>query len=246
MDESGRVLSISERIIQAISIKTVFTLDIFGLVIPVSDTVIMTWIIMAIIAIGTLAATRALKMIPGRGQSLVEWFVDFIYGFVGETMGHHGKAYVPFIGTIGVFLLVANLLPVLTPVGGFGFEPPFIIRPVARDVNITAALAIIVIMTSIVSSLRRKGFFGWLKAFLKPSPFMLPFTILECFIKPTSLALRLFGNMLGAFIIMQLLEMVLPVGLPALAGLYFDLFDGILQAVVFTYLSTIFIGEALE
>jgi F-type H+-transporting ATPase subunit a len=75
---------------------------------------------------------------------------------------------------------------------------------------------------------------------------MLPFNIMEYAIKPMSLCLRLFGNILGAYIIMLLIESVAPIAFPPLAGLYFDLFDGLIQAVVFAFLSTIYIAEAIE
>jgi F-type H+-transporting ATPase subunit a len=75
---------------------------------------------------------------------------------------------------------------------------------------------------------------------------MLPFNLMEYLIKPLSLSLRLFGNILGAYIIMQLIEAVMPVVMPPILGLYFDLFDGLIQAVVFSFLSTIYIAEAIE
>lgn len=237
---------VSERITHAISIRTVFTIDLPGLQIPVSDTVIMTWFVMALIAVGTILATRRLSEVPRGAQTVVEYAVDFLYRFVDENMHHHGKEYAALIGSIFVFLTTANVLPLLTPVGGFGYEPPFLIKPLARDINIAAALAVIVILTTIFAAIRKKGPGGWIRSFVRPYPFMLPFNILEYFIKPTSLSLRLFGNMLGAFIIMQLLEMLVPIGVPPVAAIYFDIFDGALQAVVFTFLSTIYIGEALE
>jgi len=91
-----------------------------------------------------------------------------------------------------------------------------------------------------------KGPIGWVKSFFKPVPFMLPFNLLEYVTKPLSLCLRLFGNILGAFIIMEIITIILPVFLPPIAGLYFDLFDGLIQAMVFVFLSTLYISEAVE
>jgi len=244
--KAGEALTIGERITHAIGIKTVFTIDLFGLSIPISDTMLMSWAVILILGLASWALTRRLKEIPGKTQVSVEAFVNFIDDFAEQNMGHHGRTWAPFIGTLGLFIFTANILPVLTPVGGFGYEAPFIIRPLTRDINVTAGLACLVIATVIVSGLVYKGPVGWLKSFLKPVAFMLPFNILEYGIKPLSLSLRLFGNILGAFIMMQLIEMIVPVGLPPIFGLYFDLFDGLIQAVVFTYLSTIFIAEAIE
>ena len=87
---------------------------------------------------------------------------------------------------------------------------------------------------------------GWLKSFAEPMPVVLPINILELFIKPLSLCMRLFGNVLGAFVIMELLKMVVPMVLPAVFSCYFDIFDGLIQAYVFVFLTSLFIKEATE
>lgn len=239
-------LSIGDRINEAISIKTVFTIDAFGLRIPISETVIWSWIVMAVLVVAAFLVTRRLSEVPRRPQLLAEAMIEFFDGFVCNLVGPAGKAYAPFLGTIAAYLGVANLLPMLTPVGGFGHEPLFEIKPIMRDINITAALAVTVILVVLASSIIKRGPLGWLRSLLRPVAFMLPFNLLEYAIRPVSLALRLFGNILGAFIIMRLIEALVPVGIPVVAGLYFDLFDGILQTVVFVYLSTIFIAEAIH
>ena len=75
---------------------------------------------------------------------------------------------------------------------------------------------------------------------------MTPINILEVFIRPLSLCMRLFGNVLGAFVIMELVELVIPVGVPAILSLYFDFFDGLIQAYVFVFLTSLYIAEAVE
>jgi F-type H+-transporting ATPase subunit a len=238
--------SLSDRIVEGISIKTVFTLKVFGLSIPISDTVVTTWAIMALLVVGALFATRRLKERPHGFQVLLETFIDFINTFTRNNMGHRWRTFAPFIGTIALYLAVANVIPFFTPVAGFGFEPPFPIKPPTRDINITSAFAITTICTVFFASLWYRGPIGWLKGLAKPSPVMIPFNLLEYFIRPLSLSLRLFGNILGAYIVMQLIEAVLPIGAPPILGLYFDFFDGLIQAVIFTFLSTIFIAEAVE
>lgn len=239
-------MTIGERITEGIQMKEVFRIDAFGLSIPISDTVIMSWIVMAILFAFAFFATRRLKEVPRGLQSLVEAFYDFANKFAHDNLGHHGRDFVPFLGSIFLFLCTANLLPIFTPVGGFGFEPLFTIKPLTRDINITAAFAIVTMAVVIYSSFRYKGVGGWLRSFAEPMPIMVPFKALEYVVKPLSLTLRLFGNILGAFIIMLLIEMVMPVGLPPILSLYFDLFDGLIQAVVFTFLSTVYIAEAIE
>lgn len=246
MSAPAHAMSISERITEGIGIKTVFTIHAFGIAVPISDTVVSTWVVMAILIAASILLTRRFREIPKKPQLLLEALIGFINDFVTENAGHHGKDFAAFLGTIFIFMITANLAPMLTPVGGFGFEPAFVIKPLTRDINVTAAFAITVIVTVFLSGIRYKGLKGWLKSLVSPMPFMLPFNLMEYAIKPMSLCLRLFGNILGAYIIMQLIEAVAPVIFPPIAGLYFDLFDGLIQAVVFSFLSTIYIAEAIE
>jgi F-type H+-transporting ATPase subunit a len=246
MSAPEHALSISEKITEGIGIKTVFTIHAFGYSVPISDTVVSSWIVMAVIILASIILTRKMREVPKKPQLLLEAFIGFINDFAQEKIGHHGKDFAAFLGTIFTFLLVANLAPMVTPIGGFGFEPAFVIKPLTRDINVTAAFAVTVIVTVFLSSIRYKGFKGYLKSLASPIPIMLPFNLMEYAIKPMSLCLRLFGNILGAFIIMQLIESVAPIVIPPIAGLYFDLFDGLIQAVVFSFLSTIYIAEAVE
>ena len=87
---------------------------------------------------------------------------------------------------------------------------------------------------------------GWLKGFAKPIGLMAPMNVLELLIKPLSLCMRLFGNIFAAYVIMELVKMVVPVVLPAALCLYFDIFDGLLQAYVFVFLTSLYINEAVE
>jgi len=238
--------SLGERIKEALAFKTIFTVHIGSASIPISETVITTWIVMAILIVASLLLTRRLLEVPKGPQVFLEAFVGGLNGFFKDQIGHHWRVFAPWLGTVGLFLAVANMISFVSPLGGFGFEPPFALKPPTRDINVTAALSVMTILLVLFSSIAFKGFGGWLKSFAKPAPFMLPFNILEYAIKPLSLCLRLFGNILGAFIIMELIGMVVPVFIPPVASLYFDFFDGMIQAVVFTFLSTLYIAEAVE
>ena len=92
----------------------------------------------------------------------------------------------------------------------------------------------------------KKGLKGFLKSFAEPAPIMLPINILEVVIRPTSLCMRLFGNVLGSYVVMKLLEFICPAVLPIPFSLYFDFFDGFIQAYVFVFLTSLFIKEAIE
>ena len=96
------------------------------------------------------------------------------------------------------------------------------------------------------AGIRARTVKGWLKSFTKPVAIVTPINILEVFTRPLSLCMRLFGNVLGSFVIMELIKMVVPYVLPAVLSLYFDLFDGILQAYVFVFLTGLYIQDAIE
>ena len=96
------------------------------------------------------------------------------------------------------------------------------------------------------AGIRKKGVGGWIKSFTEPIAIVTPINILEVFIKPLSLCMRLFGNVLGAFVIMELLKLLVPVALPVPFSFYFDVFDGLIQAYVFVFLTSMYIKEAIE
>ena len=133
-----------------------------------------------------------------------------------------------------IYIGLANIF------GIFGFKPP------TKDMNVTAALAIMSIILIQAAAIHSKGTKGWLKNFAEPVAVVTPINILELVIRPLSLCMRLFGNVLGAFVVMKLLEHLVPVILPAVFSLYFDFFDGLIQAYVFVFLTGLFIKEAIE
>ena len=133
-----------------------------------------------------------------------------------------------------IYLAVANVI------GLFGITPP------TKDLNVTAGLAFMSIFLIEWSGIRKKGVKGWLKSFAEPMPVLLPINILEVFIRPLSLCMRLFGNVLGAYIVMELIKMVVPIFVPMVFSMYFDVFDGGIQAYVFVFLTSLFMQEKME
>ena len=97
-----------------------------------------------------------------------------------------------------------------------------------------------------MAGIRKKGTKGWLKSFAQPVWVIAPINILEVFIRPLSLCMRLFGNVLGAFVVMELIKLILPVLLPIPFSFYFDIFDGLIQAYVFVFLTSLFLKEAFR
>jgi F-type H+-transporting ATPase subunit a len=223
----------SSRLVEDLQSKTSFTIPIFG-GIPVPESVVVTWGIMAVVLILILVFVRNLQMVPGKKQLVLETLVGFINNMFTGLLGEHGKRYIPYLGTVLIYLAISNIL------GVFGITPP------TKDLNVTAALAIMSIILIEYSGIHQKGVKGYIKGFAQPMPAMTPFNILELFIRPLSLCMRLFGNIFGGFVIMEVIKLMLPAVIPIPFSLYFDLFDGLLQAYVFVFLTSLFMQEKLE
>jgi len=234
----------------ALDIKTMLTLKIAGHSFSITETVIVSWIVMAILIAASLALTRKLKVIPRGPQVILEVMIEFLNKFAKEQFGAFAKYLGPYIGSLCLFLLTANLIGVLSPfeVSIFGreFIPPFMMRPPTRDINVTAALAAISITLVLVCGFAARGAGGWFKRLFHPLPMMLPFNIMEYGTRLISLSLRLFGNILGAYVLMHLIEGLFPVAVPMVFSLYFDFFDGAIQAGIFVFLTSLYISEAVK
>ena len=186
--------NLSEELMAELNCETAFTIPIFG-GIPVAESVVVTWIIMAVLIVAAFFLGRNLKVENvGKRQLVVET----------------------------------------------GLKSP------TKDVGVTGALALMSIILVEYAGIHQKGVKGFLKSFAEPIIIMLPMNILEVFIRPLSLCMRLFGNILGAFVIMELIKIVAPVLVPVPLSLYFDLFDGFIQAYVFVFLTSLFIKESIE
>lgn len=226
------------RLLEELNVETVFTIPegiplVGGM--GVSESVVITWVIMAFVLLLALFLTRKLKVHDiSRRQLVAETIVTSLDKFVTGMTGQEGKPYVPYLASVLVFIGISNLISL------FGMKPP------TKDLNVTAALAIMSIILIEYAGIHKKGMKKWLKSFAEPIAIVAPINVLELFIKPLSLCMRLFGNVLGAFVIMELIKIILPVGLPIPFSFYFDIFDGLIQAYVFVFLTSLFIKEAME
>ena len=207
-------------------------ISVFGLQIP--ESVVVSWGIMVFLVLGSILLTRNLRVdhITKR-QAILETAVTFLNDFFCGLLGEKGKRYVPYLMSVALYIACSNLI------GVFGIKPP------TKDLNVTAALALMSIVLIEYSGIRARGGVGFLKSLTAPTPIMTPMNILEIAIRPTSLCMRLFGNVLGAFVIMELIKLVVPVFVPAVFSLYFDLFDGLIQTYVFVFLTSLFMKESL-
>lgn len=225
---------LAEKLMEELTCRTVFTIPIFG-GLPIAESVVVAWIIMAALTLLSIVLVRNLKVEnPGRKQLALEVAIGGLNNLFEELIGKEGKRYIPYLITVTIYIGVANL------VGLLGFKPP------TKDLNATAALAIMSILLIEYAGIHKKGFKGYVKGFAEPIAIIAPINILEVFIKPLSLCMRLFGNVLGSFVVMELIKQIVPLLLPIPFTFYFDIFDGLIQAYVFVFLTALFIKEAEE
>lgn len=226
-----RLGNLAETIMEEMTCETVFSIG----AIEFSEGVVVSWVVMAVLILLSILMTRGLKIDHiSKRQAAIEWVVTKLEDIVTGMVGEEGKQYVPYLITVLLFIGLSNII------GIFGFKPP------TKELNVTLALAIMSIVLVQIAGIQHLGVKGWLKKFTSPVAIVTPFNILDLFTRPLSLCMRLFGNVLGAFVIMKLIEAVVPAVLPMVFSLYFDFFDGILQAYVFVFLTCMYIKEAIE
>lgn len=214
----------------------------------VTETVTTTWVIMAGLILFAFLATRRFERVPTGVQAVVEVLVDGIRTLTEQSMGKDKVAFAPYVGTLIMYILCANLA------GLFGFRPP------TADVNTTLALALMTFFMIHFFGMKRKGVGEYLKGFLEPFPVMLPLNLIGELATPISLSFRLFGNIVGGLIIMDLLYgalaalsvkigigiPVLQTAIPVALHMYFDLFAGVLQSFIFAMLTMVFVSIAMD
>lgn len=225
---------VASKLIEELNTETVFNL--FGGKLKIDEGTVVSWIIMAVFLIAGILLIRGLKVEGklSKRQLFIEMCVDKMRTFFHNVMGPDGDRYIPWMMTVAVYIGACNMC------GIFGFKSP------TKELNVTVGLALTSIILVQYAGIHKKGTKGWLKSFAKPVPIVLPINLLELVIKPMSLCFRLFGNIIGAFIIMKLIESVVPVAIPVALSLYFDIFDGFIQAYVFVFLTSLYIQEAIE
>jgi F-type H+-transporting ATPase subunit a len=215
-------------------------ISIGGFTFGLSNTLICVWIVAALLVAVCFLLAGNLQVKPGKKQVLVEMLVGFIRNMCRDNIGeHHYGKYVPYLGTLFLFLCMSNLLAVINFIPGVDLYPP------TKDINVTAPLAVMSILIVLYSSFRYKGPVGTVKDLFRPVSMMFPFKLMEYVTKPLSLCLRLFGNIVAAFIIMELVYHFAGLFAAPLSA-YFDFFDGILQAYIFVFLTCLYIGETVE
>ena len=199
--------------------------NLFGM--PISQTVVMTWILMAITIVIVLILR---KMLP----SLLETLLEFITGMVGDVLDVDNlNPYLPLLGSLFIFILLSNIISIVP-----GLRSP------TSDINTTLALALVVLFSVQIYGIRQKGFWGYLKTFSDPI-WLFPLEIVSQISRTFSLTLRLFGNIMSGDLIVAIVFSIIPLIVPV-AMMSLSLLTGVLQAYVFTILAALYIASAVE
>lgn len=231
-------LDLQKELNEQLNIEDVFSFNIGSFKVTFDEATVVSWIIIAVLTILAILLTRNFKVEGeiSRRQAFMELCYEKAENFFKGLMGPKVEKYIPWLMSVTLFIGVSNII------GLFGFKPP------TKSMQVTAALAVTSIVLIEYAAFKNKGIGGRLKAFTKPVWVITPISILEVFTKPLSLCMRLFGNVIAAFTIMELIKAIplLKVGVPVVLSLYFDIFDGLLQAYIFVFLTALYLQESVE
>lgn len=227
---------------------------------PITQTTISLLAVTIILLIVALIAGKKLTKRPGRLQVITEKLVNMLYGMVRDTMGEHNLKFAPYIGTLFLSSIIGSLI------GMTG-----IFRSATADLSVTLAWALVTTGMVWYHNIKNFGFGAWLKGFTEPIVVMTPMNIVSEIANPLSMAFRHFGNVAGGSVITTLIYWalatasqailkflffwvpseivalfppILQAGIPALLSVYFDLFSGFVQALVFSLLTMVYVSAA--
>ncbi|MEQ1529976.1 MAG: F0F1 ATP synthase subunit A [Methylococcales bacterium] len=205
----------------------------FGIV-EINASIITTWAIMLVLAVFAWLTTRHLQLLPNAMQTLVESIVAAIDEAIIAVAPEHGRQIMPFIATLWLFLIVANLVGLIP-----GLHSP------TRDLSVTSALAVLVFFSVHLFGIKTLGLRNYLRHYLSPSPILLPFHIISEFTRTIALAIRLFGNMMSlemaAMLILLVAGFLAPIPI-----LMLHIIEALVQAYIFGMLALIYLAGAMQ
>ena len=208
----------------------------------VSGSVVTMWVLMLVVTLFSILATRNMKDVPGKLQNIAEMVVGGLRNYYNGTLGEElCKKYFPVLATFFIFIIVSNYSGLLPGAGHLSF-----FHVPTANLSVTAGLAVIAFFTTHIIGVREKGFGKYLVSVLTSMTIPLFFlAIIEQFVRPFSLALRLYGNMYGEEMVTENLYNIFPIGVPLVMQILSLLFC-LIQVLVFTMLLSIYIKEAAE
>lgn len=212
-----------------------------------TESVLIGMMVAAVLAAVGIWMGRNLEMIPtSRRQIAAEFIVEKLYSYAEDNLGKDARQYAPYMGTIFSYVLVGSSLGVLG------------LRPITADINVAFGLAILTFLLIQGSSMKKLGLKGKLHHMCDPSPVMLPINLIEEVTLPVSLAFRLFGNIFGGFVVIELWMIFMEwlsgllTDVPFLRAVlvlplngFFDLFEPAIQTYIFVTLTMVFLGRGI-
>ncbi|WP_066379552.1 MULTISPECIES: F0F1 ATP synthase subunit A [unclassified Anabaena] len=202
--------------------------------IKVNATILFTWVVMGLLVVVSVLVTRNLSVKPSisRWQNFLEIIVDGINNQIREVSQQEPSQFLPFVGTLFLFIAVANMLTIVP-----GYQPP------TASLSTTAALALCVFVAVPLFGVMNQGVLGYLRIYIQPTPLMLPFNIISEFSRTLALAVRLFGNIMSGSILVAILVSLVPLFFPIVVNLL-GLLIGLIQAYIFAILAMVYIASA--
>lgn len=202
----------------------------------INATLVFTWVVVALLAGGSWLITRDLSRATSvsRGQLLLEIVLNGIREQIRDVVDVDPDRYLPFIGTLFLFIVVSNVLVVMP-----GFRAP------TGSLSTTTALALCVFFAVPVFGIASNGLRGYLKTYLEPTPFLLPFNIISELTRTISLSIRLFGNMMSGTMIAAVALAIAPLFFPVIMNVL-GLLIGVIQAYIFSILALVYIASAIR
>jgi F-type H+-transporting ATPase subunit a len=196
--------------------------------------VIMTWIVMAFIFVIAWLARRNISWIPKGWQNVMEYLIEFVQGIIRGGIGEHGLKYTYFFSSLFLFIIISNMMGIIP-----GFSSP------TKDINVTAALAVIWVVWLQIISIQAVGFKNYVKEYFHPfAPFVL-INLLDLVTRPLSLAIRLYANIVAGEILLEVLTKNFPILVPDLWQVL-SIFIGCIQAYLFTILTVSYTGLSVS
>jgi F-type H+-transporting ATPase subunit a len=204
---------------------------------------ITSWIVISLLLVASLAATRNIQRIPQGIQNFMEYALEFVRNLAKSQIGEKEyRPWVPFIGTLFLFIFVSNWSGALVPWKLIKLPAGELAAP-TNDINTTVALALLTSLAYFYAGFSKRGL-GYFAKYIEPTPILLPIAILEDFTKPLSLSFRLFGNILADELVVAVLVLLVPLFVP-LPVMMLGLFTSAIQALVFATLAAAYIHEAM-
>lgn len=228
--------NVTEGIGELLDFSAVFTINLGFVQIPITKAAVNLLLTLIILPVVFWILSRKRDMKPGRLQSTVESLLELLNRLCVNAglSEEQARVFAPFAGALFCYILVSNLLTV------------FSLEAAAVNPAFPIAMALFDVICVIAWGIKFVGVTGFLRSLVAPRAFMLPFNLLDYVIKPVSLSFRLFGNIFGASILIAFLRAIVPLFLPQVLGLWFDFGDGIVQALIFGYLTITYVGEIVE